>query len=993
MADSTKKNNKDKQKKKTSGKTSGSSSSSNSRAASGGKDSRSGRSDAKDAGLKSAPSEKTKRVREEIWAIAAMAVGVFLIAALQLSAAGRFGDLLKTFFMGIFGAPAFALPYFLIVFGILVLMKRVSKLGARSLVLFLLMFFFITLINAGRLVDPADPTFSFLDIAGIFSDGAAGKNGGLIGTLAGAALIKFIGKVGLYIFSFSGLLIIALLLMNTPLSHIFDKFKEKRAARKRRLLEKAAVEASKRKYDDEDGYEKTENKPPSLLSGRAGTLLKRMNIIGYVNDDSLFKNNTDDTEGFGVEPPAPKLEGTGLEGDAAPSAGLGVEPPRMHIKGLGLDDENGDYAGDALNMSGHKNLFEDNKILKGGVSGEGGGISSAGGTGFAAGGTLGGASYGEDGTGFASGGMAGGVSGEGEADSAAGGRLGGASYGEVGTGFAAGGMAGGVSGEAGMNPAAGGKAGGGSTGTAGNKGSGDAGGAEFRTMMKLNTGEDANLFRDYELPPIGLLSKGAQKHAAASVQRPEVMARKLEQTLEDFNVKADVTHVTVGPAVTRYELQPGKGVKVKSIKQLESDIALNLEAKSIRIEAPIPGKAAVGIEVANDRIDVVALRDIIESANFKTSESKITFAVGMDISGKSIVADLKDMPHLLIAGSTGSGKSVCINSIIMSILYKSRPDEVRLVLVDPKVVELGNYNGIPHLLVPVVTEPGKAASALNWAVQEMMARYEKFSKTGVRDLASYNKHMEKCGDETERLPQIVIIIDELADLMMVSPAKVEESICRLAQMARAAGMHLIVATQRPSVDVITGVIKANIPSRIAFAVSSQVDSRTILDMSGAEHLMGRGDMLFNPLGRAKPLRVQGTFVTDSEVHSVIDYVRKQMGVEYAEDVINTIEKGGAEGDKDGEDVDELLPDAIETVVMAKQASASMLQRRFRIGYNRAARLVEMMEARGIVGAADGARPRAVMLSEEEFFRMKRGSEPPRSGHGDSEGEEEDEMEL
>jgi S-DNA-T family DNA segregation ATPase FtsK/SpoIIIE len=343
--------------------------------------------------------------------------------------------------------------------------------------------------------------------------------------------------------------------------------------------------------------------------------------------------------------------------------------------------------------------------------------------------------------------------------------------------------------------------------------------------------------------------------------------------------------------------------------------------------------------------------------------------VGKDITGKNIVADLKTMPHLLIAGSTGSGKSVCINSIIMSLLFKSRPDEVRLVLIDPKVVELGNYNGIPHLLIPVVTEPGKAAAALNWAVTEMTDRYEKFSKAGVRDLESYNNALRESGEDGGVLPQIVIIIDELADLMMVASGKVEEAICRLAQMARAAGMHLIVATQRPSVDVITGLIKANIPSRIAFAVSSQFDSRTILDMSGAEHLVGRGDMLFNPLGRPKPLRVQGTFVTDSEVHNVIDFVKNQMGAGYAEDVINSIEKSGPDTGG-GEDDDELLPDAIETVVMAGQASASMLQRRFRIGYNRAARLVEIMEARGIVGPADGSRPRNVLFGKEYMSVME-----------------------
>lgn len=430
-----------------------------------------------------------------------------------------------------------------------------------------------------------------------------------------------------------------------------------------------------------------------------------------------------------------------------------------------------------------------------------------------------------------------------------------------------------------------------------------------------------------------------------------------------------MVQVTQGPAVTRYEIHPNTGVKVSSIVRLADDIALNLEAKSIRIEAPIPGKAAVGIEVENEKINMVTVREIIDSREFRESKSKITFAVGKDIAGKAIVADLKSMPHMLIAGSTGSGKSVCINSIITSILYKAKPDEVKFVLIDPKVVELGNYNGIPHMLIPVVTEPSKAAAALNWAVAEMTDRYKKFAEEGVRDLAGFNELVKEKGEPDRFMPQIVIIIDELADLMMAAPSQVEESICRLAQMARAAGMHLIVATQRPSVDIITGVIKANIPSRIAFAVSSQFDSRTILDMAGAEKLVGKGDMLFNPLGSGKPVRVQGNFISDSEVHSVIEHLKKQCTeTEYASDVICSIEKANTPEVSD--DGDELLADAIETVVRAEQASVSMLQRRFRIGYNRAARIVDMMEARGIIGPADGSRPRQVLMTLDELMNMR-----------------------
>lgn len=473
----------------------------------------------------------------------------------------------------------------------------------------------------------------------------------------------------------------------------------------------------------------------------------------------------------------------------------------------------------------------------------------------------------------------------------------------------------------------------------------------------------------YKKPPIDLLTPPKAVDTTGINDNLKEKARMLEETLRNFNVDAKVVQVTQGPAVTRYEIQPNVGVKVNSIVRLSDDIALNLRAKSIRIEAPIPGKAAVGIEVENDRINMVTLREIIESREFKAAKSKIEFAVGKDIAGKAIVADLKGMPHLLIAGSTGSGKSVCINSIITSILYKADPDEVKLVLIDPKVVELGNYNGIPHLLIPVVTDPSKAAAALNWAVAEMTNRYKMFADASVRDLESYNRKMIADKEKDLVMPQVVIIIDELADLMMAAPSQVEESICRLAQMARAAGMHLIVATQRPSVDIITGVIKANIPSRIAFAVSSQFDSRTILDMGGAEKLVGKGDMLFNPLGMGKPVRVQGSFVSDEEVHNVIEFVKAQVeDPEYADDVIDTIENGT--GISIDSDADELLPDAIDCVVTAGQASVSMLQRRFRIGYNRAARIVDEMEARGIVGPQDGSRPRQVLLTEDELAEMK-----------------------
>lgn len=469
----------------------------------------------------------------------------------------------------------------------------------------------------------------------------------------------------------------------------------------------------------------------------------------------------------------------------------------------------------------------------------------------------------------------------------------------------------------------------------------------------------------YVFPPVDLMKKPRAKQMQMNEHQLQQKAALLENTLQNFHVDARVLNVTQGSSVTRYEVQPAVGVKVSSITKLADDIALNLRAKSIRIEAPIPGKAAVGIEVENEKPDMVSIRELIDSKEFRNAASKISFAVGKDISGRNVIANLKEMPHLLIAGATGSGKSVCINTIITSLLYKASPDEVKLILIDPKVVELGNYNGIPHLLVPVVTDPKKAAAALNWAVNEMTQRYKFFAEESVKDLDSYNELMRANQEPDKVLPKIVIIIDELADLMMVAPSQVEESICRLAQLARAAGMHLIVATQRPSVDVVTGLIKANIPSRIAFSVSSQVDSRTILDVGGAEKLLGKGDMLYSPVGENKPLRIQGPYISDSETARIIDFVKKQGESTYDESVVQTIET--PEKSQYGEVSDELTEDAIAFILKQKKASVSMLQRRFRIGYNRAASIIDEIEDRGIISPADGSKPRQVLYTEEEYY--------------------------
>lgn len=468
---------------------------------------------------------------------------------------------------------------------------------------------------------------------------------------------------------------------------------------------------------------------------------------------------------------------------------------------------------------------------------------------------------------------------------------------------------------------------------------------------------------EYTFPPLSLLKNQVYSYNSTYQEKKfKSNAKLLEDTLMSFGVDAKVIQVSRGPSITRYELQPAPGVKVSKIVNLSDDIALNLAASGVRIEAPIPGKAAIGVEVPNQNIKTVYLREVLESLAFRSNSSNVAFVLGKDIAGKNIVADLTDMPHMLIAGATGSGKSVCINALIISILYKSRPEDVKMILIDPKVVELNHFNGIPHLLIPVVTDPKKASGALNWAVQEMVDRYNKFAEKGVRDIKGYNAAVED-----DHLPKIVVIIDELADLMMVAPGEVEDAICRLAQMARAAGIHLVIATQRPSVDVITGVIKANIPSRVAFAVSSHADSRTILDMGGAEKLLGRGDMLFYPVGSNKPLRVQGAFVSDKEVEAVVKFIKEQG--EEPEYNMEVLEETAVNKDAVSNVSDELLPQAIELAVDLGQVSISMLQRKLRVGYARAARLVDEMEIRGIVSGFEGSKPRKVLISKEEYEQL------------------------
>jgi len=814
---------------------------------------------------KNKPKKTTgSRLKEEILAIIIIAVGVFLLVAFQMNAAGQLGRVISDFFFGNFGFIAYLLPYYLVLYGILLFAKKAARVGKRSTIFFVLIYLMLAILNASRFIDPDNISYALIEI---FDAGVAREGGGVIGTYIGNVLVTLVGRSGLFIFAFVVLVISILLVVNTPISQFFDAIKERRAEKKQREFEDEDFDDDV--YEDvivqeERTYRKQYEKKPS---GLAGLMSKgQMKILSYMKDDSLFEKDSGATTSEPVDD-LPELDN--LQGNEQPASSEIDEQSSSAGENQCAEPDDSkifDYVAPGISTHAGKNI-----------------------------------DYGV----FA-----------GETDA-------------VGTS---------VSKSTNYNPGS------------------------------VETSQSSILNSKYRLPPLEFLNKGTAINKPAVDATLKAKAKKLEETLKNFNVDAKVLQVTQGPAVTRYEIQPNVGVKVNSIVRLADDIALNLEAKSIRLEAPIPGKAAVGIEVENDKVQMVTLGDILSSNEFKNSVSKITFAVGRDISGNAIAADLKTMPHMLIAGATGSGKSVCINSIIISILYKASPDEVKLVLIDPKVVELGNYNGIPHLLIPVVTEPSKAAAALSWAVSEMTDRYKKFATEGVRDLESYNNSVKSKEEFDRVLPQIVIIIDELADLMMVASSQVEESICRLAQMARAAGMHLIIATQRPSVDVITGVIKANVPSRIAFAVSSQFDSRTILDMAGAEKLVGKGDMLFNPIGIPKPVRVQCTFISDSEVHKVIEFIKAQAGeTEYSSDVIHSIEKTNIGSDDDGDD---LLAEAIEAVVKSKQASASALQRRFRIGYNRAARIIEMMEARGIIGPADGSRPRQVLMSEEEFYQLE-----------------------
>ncbi|MCR5010333.1 MAG: DNA translocase FtsK [Clostridia bacterium] len=848
---------------------------------------------------------RKKRIKDEIIAIVIIAVGLFLVFSLLTGTTGAVGVAVKAFLGGLLGWVAYILPFFLIVYGVLVFARKTSLVTVGSLIEMIVLFVLLTCLIANfkvPLKGSASYDFS-MSLKSIYAMGTEG--GGIVGVYAGGFIKNLIGEMGLYLVSALGIIICLMFILNTPLSTLVDNArlhaKARKQAREEARAEREQIEDIARQRDEEterikaeEAKKEQEKQDKAKAAAAIASVASRTprEIQERVDTDSLPKLNMDSIEGFDAHtqpeddivselPPVP----AGSTSRFTPED-IGLKTPKNHlvIEGITENQQN------VLDM-----VMDDDLFSKGAKDNK-------------------------------------------------------ASVRDIRQ----------TASERPQNneePAV-------------KPDSSDKPVTAPKTDTKTDEHKSSS---NYVYPPIKLLNKPSGLRGSSTGPNIQDQAELLEDTLHSFGVAASVVDVIKGPAVTRFEVQPATGVKVSKIASLHDDLALNLRAKSLRIEAPIPGKAAVGIEVSNDTISTVTLREIIESEEFQKSKSKITVAIGRSIGGEAIVADLKSMPHLLVAGSTGSGKSVCINSMIISLLYKAAPEEVKLILIDPKVVELSIYNGLPHLMIPVVTDAAKASAALGWAVSEMNDRYNKFAAESVRDLQSYNETVRANGEEDKVLPQIVIIIDELAELIMTAKNTVEDSICRIAQKARAAGMHLIVATQRPSTDVITGVIKANIPSRIAFAVSSQTDSRVILDVGGAENLLGKGDMLYGPQSISKPLRVQGCFISDNEVRDVIDFVKGQYTMaNYNEDIIHAMNNAGisagASSEEDGED--ELLKDAIETVVRAEQCSVSMLQRRFRIGYNRAARLVELMEERGIVGPPDGARPRKVNMTLAEFQSLE-----------------------
>lgn len=924
-------------------------------------------------------SDREKRNNDVIWSITLIAIALFLFFTVVMDTTGSFGMKVHDLCNGLFGKMAFALPFLVLLFALLLLGGKLSHINPRTAVFSLLIFINLCVINSYRFIDANDIRFGFRDIVDFYIYGVDGKKGGVIGMEIGSILAKLFGMPGLLIISVTVLIISIFMVANSPISRLAGKFGTKRE--QNRILKELEEDEKRRLTDDQikaaiasdpsisaaaeerkpfwksiiSGIMREEEEPDYNTGSVAASPAPTPSISDipkpFGSNTAAHADNLDYTQIINTPVPATEKKigrGTlfgkmkdifaGIDSETGeavtseslkeyqPSGNVGLNGNKAEPRSIYSDSRNFDSDDEDFGYPGKKSSREKPAAKKGMGLGDPDEIVHSG-------------SYGLDG------------------------------HSKTGAKVMA----------TGLEPAAVTKS---AAANSSNTAPKPKTSAPKPVEQKLSEPEqeapdpdDAAIAAgfnstsddmSYELPPVSLLKKDTGSKQLMNDAQLQARAELLEQTLNDFGVDARVLKVTQGASVTRYEVQPATGVKVASITRLADDIALNLRAKSLRIEAPIPGKAAVGIEVENDKPAPVLIRELIDSDEFKEASSIVEFVVGKDISGNNIVADLRDMPHLLIAGATGSGKSVCINSIVTSFLYKAKPSELKLIMIDPKVVELGNYNGIPHMLTPVVTDPRKAARALAIAVEEMDKRYELFAEHNVKDLNSYNELMRVDQRYADCKPQIVIIIDELADLMMASPSEVENSICRLAQKARAAGMHLIVATQRPSVDVVTGLIKANIPSRIAFSVASQFDSRTILDMAGAEKLLGKGDMLFSPVGATKPYRVQGPYISEKEIDKVIKFVKKEGGnPDYDEELKSAIENADKKSSKEPQD--ELTEDAIAFIFKSKQASVSMLQRRFRIGYNRAARIIDEIEEKGIIGPSDGSRPRQLLITEEEYY--------------------------
>ncbi len=880
-----------------------------------------------------------KRLHDEIWAIVIIALGVLVVLSLHTNLIGALGAVTKAVMFGIFGRVAYVLAYFLILYGILIFLNKTSYLTLRSLLCLLALFICICMLNASL-----DENLGTELSGGLIREAykAETMQIGVFGAVCGTLLNKLAGLVGMRIISICGIVITLMFIIDTPISVFFDNLKIKRdAVRNTRQAQKAANELILER--ERERKEEERQLAMEEMEKQKAAAAKKSNAAEYTQGD------THPTSGESLKNPEPLPEPEPVHA-AEPEPELPVFNPTFTPETIGRKSADSPEVSITKNQEKILSYMKDEKLF-----GQDGPIQEGYG--------LNGERQKEPEQEYTGSFIPQEVSRE----------------------------------EAPAKPKR--------QPRIVVKTAAEAAAPPLLTKPAEPGVKPATPVREYRLPPLDLLDKPSGQKESTDHGAVQEQARVLEETLASFGVSATVENMIKGPTVTRFEVKPAPGVKISRIVSLQDDLALNLRAKSLRIEAPIPGKAAVGIEISNDKSSPVLLREVLESKEFQTAKSRISVGLGKNVGGECIVADLKKMPHLLIAGTTGSGKSVCQNAMILSMLYKATPDEVKLILIDPKSVELSGYKGIPHLLIPVVTKPDKASAALGWAVGEMEERYNKFMEENVRDLESYNETVRANGEEYKVMPQIVIMIDELADLIMTAQNSVEDSICRLAQKARAAGIHMVIATQRPSTDILTGVIKANVPSRIALSVSNGIDSRVILDMTGAEKLLGHGDMLYYPQGMAKPERVQGCWVSDEEIKKVIEYLKEQdealkaakeaeeegeeseaKAFQYnSDDILRAMEKtssasGGGDGKDDpGSEEDDLLADAIECVVRAEQASVSMLQRRFRIGYNRAARLIDLMEERGIVGPADGPRPRKVLLSVQQFEQLESESAPEDDG--------------